>query len=117
MQAVIRKHIIEPGVKNPEFVINGLLADRKGIKSEKGIAAGFNKAIKQGCKAVVIDLDANMNHFNVNRLNTHIQWRHSDFENKTIEFCYVVYKGNAVTITAEDIEKSNLKTLLEKLKP
>lgn len=117
MDAVIRKHVLEYGVKNPEFVINGLLADRKGIQSEKGIAAAFNKAIKQGCKAVVIDLDAYMKTFNVNRLSTHIQWRRSDFESKTIELCYVVYRGNAISITVDNLEKSNLRTLLEKLKP
>lgn len=117
MEAVIRKHVFEYGVKNPEYLINGRIADRKGIQSEKGIAAAFNKAIKHGCKAVVMDIDAYMKTFNVNRLSTHIQWRHSDFENKTIELCYVVYRGNAISITEDDLAKSNLRTMLEKLKP
>jgi len=46
----IRRHVLEYGVKNPEYIINGLIADRKGIMSEKGISAAFNKGIKQGCK-------------------------------------------------------------------
>lgn len=57
MEAFIRKHVFEYGVKNPEFLINGKIADRKGIMTEEGISAAFNKALKQGCKA---DLDEHM---------------------------------------------------------
>lgn len=115
--AVIRKHVLEPGVKNPEYLINGLLADRKGIMSEKGIAAAFNKAIKQGCKAVVIDLDMNIGKFNEKRLCKHIQWRHSDFEDGNIETCYIVYCGKAVKVSLEDFKKANVMNILVKLKP
>lgn len=60
MKTVIRKHVLEYGVKNPEYLINGKIADRKGILSENGIAAAFNKTLKQGCKAIVLDLDEHM---------------------------------------------------------
>ena len=54
---IIREHRLEKGIKNPEYEIDGLLADRKGILSEKGIKWGFISAKRQGCKAIVIDLD------------------------------------------------------------
>lgn len=60
MKTVIRKHFLEYGVKNPEYLINGKITDRKGILSENGIAAAFNKTLKQGCKAIVLDLDEHM---------------------------------------------------------
>lgn len=60
MSIKIREHIIADGHKNPEYLINELIGDRKGIESEKGITAGFKKAIKQQCSAVVIDLDMHM---------------------------------------------------------
>ncbi len=41
------------GHKNPEYIIDGQLGDRKGIMGEKGVTAGFKAAKKQGCKIVV----------------------------------------------------------------
>mgnify|MGYP004646388399 FL=1 len=117
MTAVIRKHVDAVGVKNPEYIINGLIADRKGIQSEKGISNSFNRAIKQGCKAVVIDLDLHMRRVNNKRLATHIQWRYSDFEQNFIEHCYVVLNGKAVDITKETLDKGTLIEALKRLKP
>ena len=37
MDILIREHILEYGKKNPEYLINGKIADRKGIESEKGL--------------------------------------------------------------------------------
>ena len=117
MTAVIRKHVNAVGVKNPEYIINGLIADRKGIQSEQGISNSFNRAIKQGCKAVVIDLDLHMQRVNNKRLATHIQWRYSDFEQNLIEHCYVVLNGKAVDITKETLDKGTLIEALKRLKP
>ena len=117
MTAVIRKHVDAVGVKNPEYIINGLIADRKGIQSEKGISNSFNRAIKQGCKAVVIDLDLHMQRVNNKRLATHIQWRYSDFEQNLIEHCYVVLNGKAVDITKETLDRGTLIEVLKRLKP
>ena len=113
----IRAHSRKANVKNPEYLIDGLVADRKGIKSENGIASGFKKAIEQGCKAIVIDLDKNMHRFNVKRLATHLQWRQKDFENGVIERCYVIYSGKSVVITADDIARKRVADILETLKP
>lgn len=100
MKAVIRKHVLEPGVKNPEYLINGKIADRKGIYSIKGIADGFSKAIEQGCKTVIIDLDLHNVVVHRVKLAQRILWRHSDFEKGAIENCYVVKNGKAIEISA-----------------
>ena len=83
MEMAIRGHILKHNVSNPEYLINGLVADRKGIESEKGIASGFNKAMKQGCKIVVVDLDMHPEKFPILRtrkLSSEINNRHADFE-------------------------------------
>lgn len=114
---VIKGHSQEPNKKNPEYLIDGLVADRKGVRSENGIASGFQKAIEQGCRAVVIDLDKNMHRLNERRLGTHIQWRSRDFETGTIQRCYVIYNDRAVLITKDDVEKKTVSELLKRLKP
>ena len=125
MNVVIREHVIKEGVKNPEYLINGVLADRKGIESENGVAAGFNKAIKQGCGIVVIDLDKNADKFPILRtrkLSSSINNRHTDFENGTITECYVIFNGKAVRIGKELFGKNavntkeNICNVLEKIK-
>lgn len=119
MEIKIREHIISHGVKNPEYVINGLVADRKGIMSEKGVSAGFAKAIQQGCKAVVIDLDMRMGDKVIKwgELARRISWRHSDFQSGTIKECYVIYHGKSVRIGIEHSTKDDILTELKKIKP
>lgn len=113
----IRPHIIENGKKNPEYTIKGMIADRKGIQSPKGIQSAFKKAIQQGCEAIVIDLDM---HLNEKRLQTselakYIYWRYSDFKNEIINECYVVYHDKAIKITAEQNSKDLIKAMIKKL--
>ena len=38
---IINAHTMSFGHKNPEYIINGQLGDRKGIMGEKGVTAGF----------------------------------------------------------------------------
>lgn len=97
----IRRNVFIEGVKNPEYSINKLIADRKGIESENGVSAGFSQALKQGCSSVVIDLDMNMYEKKLNswELAKHIQWRNQDFLTGKISSCYIVYHGKAVKIT------------------
>ena len=115
----IRAHRLEYGVKNPEYEIDGLLADRKGVKSEKGIKWGFISAIKQGCKIVVIDLDDRMWHapLRVKTVAKMIQWRHRDFEQGILQKCYVIRHGRAIVIESIHFETSNIIGTIEKLKP
>ncbi|EJX07539.1 phage protein [gut metagenome] len=115
----VRENVLKHGVKNPEYMINGMIADRKGIESPKGIQSGFKKAIKQGCQVVVIDLDMHMKDkkLPVSELAKYINWRSTDFEEGTIKECYVIHQGKAVKITADDKGKDTIANIIEKLKP
>lgn len=125
MNMQIRKHVYENGVKNPEYLINDNKADRKGIESPNGVASGFNKAIKQGCSVVVIDLDMHPNKFKYLpsiKLASAINNRHMDFENGTVSECYAIYNDKAVKITADFFSgdtkqtKERIREELEKIK-
>ena len=119
MKIKIREHILGYGIKNPEYLINGLIGDRKGIRSINGISAGFNKAIKQGCEAVVIDLDMHMGNKRVNfsELASKLNWRNLDFSSGRIKECYIIYKGQAVRIGPEHIGTEAILAELKKIKP
>lgn len=114
-----RAHSTEPGVKNPEYLINNLLGDRKGIESEKGIKWGFISAIEQGCKAIVIDLDERMSQYplRTNDIAKFISWRHRDFEEGRIDRCYIVFHEKAVMIDASYSTRGQIADALKQLKP
>lgn len=125
MSVQIRKHVFEDGVKNPEYLINEKVADRKGIESTNGIASGFKKAIKQGCEVVVLDLDMHPKRFEKFpsiRLASGINNRYMDFKTGIIKECYIIYRNKAVLIDngffTDDIKasKENIKRELEKIK-
>ena len=125
MTMQIRKDVVGFQVKNPEYLINGMIADRKGILSPNGVASGFNKAIKQGCSAVVIDLDMHPERFKELpsiKMASAINNRHMDFENGTIQECYVVFNNKAVRITSahftDDARQTrlNIKIEMDKIK-
>lgn len=120
MQMTIRPHIISAdGIKNPEYTINGLIADRKGIHSEAGIANGFKKAKVQGCQCVVIDTDFAMKNVYMRELITNLYWRKQDFDKNIIVNCYVIHNGMAVKLDKRDFEngKEAIKEKLKRLKP
>lgn len=119
MKVKIREHVLEEGVKNPEYTINGKVADRKGIMSEKGITNAFQKAIKQGCEVVVIDLDMNMKDMPLyaNQIAKYISRRQADFENGTIKECYIIYHGRAVKVTSKNISREEIMKEVLKIKP
>ena len=119
MRITIRKHSRVKGEKNAEYLIDDIIADRKGIKSPKGIQSGFKKAIEQECNAVVVDLDANMSDkkLPVSELAKYINWRKSDFESGRIVRCYVVYHNKAIVITPNHKDREAIKAEIEKLKP
>ena len=119
MSVQIRKHVFEDGVKNPEYLINEKVADRKGIEFTKGIQSGFKKAIKQGCSVVVIDLDMHMREkkLPVSSLAKFIDWRSSDFKAGIIEECYIIYHDKAVLVDKSHNTREKIKAEIEKLKP
>lgn len=119
MKMRILPHILKDRKKNPEYEINGLIADRKGIKGEHGISDGFRRAKEQECSAVVIDLDMNMEGrpLKSNHLAKYIDWRRADFENDTILECYVIYRGKAIKIDKTHDSRDKIQNEIEKLKP
>ena len=118
MTIKIREHVLINGVPNPEYEINGLIADRKGIHSPKGISSAFKKAIKQGCQIVVIDLDMNMKEklLDVESLARYMDWRKNDFQSGIIKECYVLYHGKAVRIDSLHQGREPIMEELKKLK-
>ena len=113
----IRSHSKEYKVKNPELLIDGVIADNKRVSGWKGISTGISTALNdQGCSAVVIDLDANLGSLNLNEVSKRIEWRKKDFEEKILQACYVVYNGQAVCIDSV-LSRSEIKDILKKLKP
>ena len=119
MTLKIRPHVYENNVKNPEYEINGKIADRKGIEHEEGVCSAFKKAIKQGCSIVVLDLDMHPDNFRIlrtNKLSTQINHRHQDFTNKKIDTCYVVYKNKAIEINSNHFKSLDKYKNKEKIK-
>ena len=119
MKMRILPHILKDKKPNPEYEINGHVADRKGIMGEKGISEGFRRAKEQGCSAVVIDLDMHMSNKTLrsNYLAKYIDWRKTDFENDLIIECYVIYREKAVKINKSHNTRDKIFTEIEKLKP
>ena len=114
---VIRRHILEFKLKNPEYLINGEIGDRKGIMSEKGITDAFKRGVEQGCRIIVLDLDKHMagRLLHPNQIAKYISWR-PDFSAEMIHTCYVVYRALAVEISSEMQERDRIALALEKLK-
>lgn len=117
MTIIIREHILEFHHRNPEYIINGEIGDRKGIHSEKGISDAFKRGVEQGCRVIVLDLDMHMSEklLHPNQIAKYISWR-PDFAEFAIHTCYVVYRGRAVEIGCEIQEREQIAMVLEKLK-
>ena len=117
MSIVIREHILEFRLKNPEYLINGEIGDRKGIHSEKGITDAFKRGVEQGCRIIVLDLDKHMSErlLHPTQIAKYIAWR-PDFVSEIIHTCYVVYRGKAVMISSDLQERDEIALVLEKLK-
>ena len=113
----INPNTISFGHKNPEYIIDHQLGDRKGIMSEKGVTAGFKSAKKQGCKVVVIDLDEHIWQVRPFELSKYIARRRADFVNGLMEACYVVFNGEAVIVNAKEQTRRKIETIINELKP
>ncbi len=100
MKIRIREHVRD-GRKNPEYEINGMIADAKRVKKEKGIPDAFRKSIEQGCEVVIIDFDKNFKGKPIYypEISKRIDWRKDDFESGLIKECYVIHNGKALRIT------------------
>jgi hypothetical protein len=101
MNLEIRRHIRDQTngpVKNPEYAINGRLADAKRLESWN-VASGFNRAIKQEDKVVILDFFKMQKHrLPTSELAKNIVRRYKDFMTGKIEQCYVVWNDKSVLI-------------------
>lgn len=94
--------------KNPEYLLNGAVADAKRVKSWN-VASSFNSAKVQNADVVVIDLFnlENGNRINTKKLVTNIRNRHKDFTSGSVKSCYVTWKNKAVLIEGKLFEGIN----------
>lgn len=99
----VRPHIEVQNHKNPEYLIDGKLADRKEQKG-KNISSNLNSAKKQGCKTVVFDISADypysLEYFK-NQLKGHILAHYKD----AFEEVIIVTGKTAVSIKVKDLLK------------
>lgn len=113
----VREHVRQDGVKNAEFLIDGVLADAKRVESYKGIADGFRRAKEQEANIVIIDYDKNLRGKSIRHRKTAsaLNHRKQDFEEKTIEKVYIIHNDKAVSIDALMIvNKDEIETLIRK---
>jgi hypothetical protein len=121
VKMTIRTHLNLPNITNPEYTIDGLLADRKTPEGVGGITNGFSKGVNgQHCRALVFDLDSKMGDkpLRLDKLASKLKGRRNDFILGDFERCYLTYHKKFVLITREDYsyEDAALKAhLLERL--
>ncbi len=103
--------------KNPEYLIDGEIGDRKGIHSEKGISDAFKRCVEQGCRIIVLDLDMHMSDqlLHPTQIAKFLTWR-PDFNEEQIHSCYVVYHNRAVLIESTVPDRTEIAAILDKLK-
>lgn len=117
MSITIREHVIEFRRRNPEYLIDGELGDRKGIHSEKGIKDAFRRCVEQKCNIVVLDLDMHMsmNPIHPSQIAKFLVWR-PDFCKDNIRTCYIVYRDRAVVVDWQMKDRTLIIEVLDKLK-
>ena len=91
-------------IKNPEFIIDGYIADAKRIMSAKGVGDAFKKALEQNCKIVILDLDKHNVRVN-KKLSQKISARVDDFIHKGMLKCYIVKNGICIEIEQSLFQK------------
>lgn len=105
----VRAHIGIHGEPNAEYEINKKIADAKRIEGYNGISSGFTKAInKQNCKVVIIDFNKHFDKkkpLDLNKVASKIKNRRSNFENKDIDGCYLVFGEKSVYINRDNFKK------------
>jgi hypothetical protein len=114
MTLEVRKHLIEFGLKNPEYTLDNMLADAKRIKKWE-IAYAFKSAIEQGARVVIVDLYKMYAHplvrLNENALANNIANRIADFKSGEVERCYVVWGEKSIVITRDIFDGYNSKNV------
>jgi hypothetical protein len=115
----IRNHTSIPGIKNPEFEINGNKSDLKSIEKPQGIKSGFESAKKQisvgkGKYSIVFNIDK-VEGLTVEQIRKELANKFNETRGKNIEAIYFIKGEKAVILTRETILKKDFKQLEELL--
>ena len=81
----------------------------------KGITAGFQSGLLQGCKALVFDFDQHVGQLKLplRKLARKLYGRKFDFISGRMERCYIVHRGKVVLITKDDYQYGDKEENLE----
>ncbi len=99
----VRPHIDVQNHKNPEYLIDGKLADRKEQRG-KNISSNLNSAKRQGCKTVVFDITEDFRQsieFFKNQLRGHLKAHYKG----AFEEIIIITGNKAETIKVRDLIK------------
>lgn len=124
LQILIRKHDFTPGIKNPEYLINGkYLGDRKSIEKIGGISTQINKSKKQMMPKninpkqlpyyIIWDLDK-LDNLNADAIIKEIVRKVTKERGKTIKAMVFYLNGKVAQLSRTKIVNRNF-TDLEKL--
>lgn len=107
----LRYHIGIDGVKNPDYEINGLIADLKENRG-KGVSSSIGSAIKQGCEVIVFHMRSespyNTHSELVSKVYRDLIARVKDgLDPKTIKHIYIIDKAEDVHLV--DIKLPKMK--------
>ena len=102
----IRAHIdsnIVKGHKNPEYEINGKIADRKEVSSYTSIKSNLETAKKQGNHSIVYDV-TNFNDWKANEITKNLKGKIMNFKDKDwLHEIYFVNGNKAISFTKDEL--------------
>lgn len=102
----IRAHIdsnIVKGHKNPEYEINGKIADRKEVSSYTSIRSNLDTARKQGNQSIVYDI-TNFKNWNAYEITKNLKGKIMNFKNKNwLHDIYLVNGNKAISFTKDEL--------------
>ncbi|MFK5890767.1 MAG: phage minor head protein [Flavobacteriaceae bacterium] len=108
------------GAKNPEYVINGVFADRVGLKNFNNLGStirdkkkqSINKVINPNGKkySIVFDLEE-VNNPNLKELGIQLNRSINKDRGRSVKSIYVIHNNKVVELTREDILKNDYSKL------
>lgn len=119
---LIRPHLdtnIATGLKNPEYFINGNVADLKVNFKEgnySGINRAFDSAKAQKVTSIVFDFSKSFKTLDTQQVNRYVLSNINATRGKQYSEIIFIYKGKAIKVSRETIVKKELLKELEKLK-
>ena len=102
----IRAHIdsnVVKGHKNPEYEINGKIADRKEVSSYTSIKSNLETAKKQGNHSIVYDI-TNFKDWKANEITKNLKGKIMNFKDKDwLHEIYFVNGNKAISFTKDEL--------------